>query len=115
MGRFTGFQCDLCDTATEGAGREKNDTPFGWFTVNVRAEEDIRAGSWLLCSNRCLARLGRERMAADKEAKQRAKTLPTDDKERAAARTARLDHIRFHVETEKPDEHCVFCQEATAG
>lgn len=64
MARFVGFRCDgpNCSTVEE---TEKE--PPGWIKVTPIPKGDVPPGdqgTFVLCSNRCLARLGKARFDA---------------------------------------------------
>lgn len=108
MARFTGFRCDLCSTAEEGSGREKNDTPIGWITVQVKTSEPGVGpdAARLLCSNSCLFRFASERKKAERE-EQQAKRLA--DKEQKGQTAGRMNHERFHAAEGVTDPDCPWC------
>lgn len=67
MPRFSGWRCDgpRCSSVAE-----TDQPPPGWINVTVTLKEGEEVGrtgganSFILCSNRCMARLGRERHQA---------------------------------------------------
>lgn len=106
MARFTGFRCDLCSTAEEGSGREKNDTPIGWITVVVKSDQDLHDGQRLLCSNVCLFKFASERKKADRDLLLADRQAAKEQKGQTASR---MNHARFHEAEGVTDPECPWC------
>src|SRR5262245_18040129 len=130
--KATGFACDVCKVF---ATAEKSDRPpNGWMKVSVYvADEFVRNGTvntaFDICSNKCLAVLGKERAKAERETgaesnglvshPERSMVISTgkrefSDEARASFRQngLKMQHAKGnHESTPKPD--CESCQEAT--
>ena len=117
MARATGYTCDR-----EGCGTFVSTTdgklPSGWMTLTVHAANDLRPGTFELCSNKCVRLLASEREKAERELGQ----------ERPAAAEVHLysgtgptgypreavGHRTQHVAKGIVNPDCEFCQAETA-
>lgn len=57
MAKFTGFMCDMCQTAENG-----NDRPEHWLGVMLPVNGNGMRESRDLCSDKCLLKFARERV-----------------------------------------------------
>lgn len=111
MAKVTGISCDVCgDFAATANGALR---PATWMRVSIGTSADE---GFDICSNKCLAALGRQRQAADREMAAPPPAAVPDQKGKGSeGQRAWARHLGGHRNRGIVDPECDYCDRETSA